>query len=152
MRRADSPPWLPLLLIKISLTRSMIAIRLYLQRTGMTICLLHQDTLGMQGRTMPTRAAHAASYVGSPLVVGVTAPNIHQAKYQLEMNSNSYVGQLRQQVASKPAFNIPPQRLRMFLGGTRHWGLAGICSRRISKKKIGKACTALALYVAAMCQ
>lgn len=67
---------------------------------------------------MPTRAAHAASFCGSPIVVGVTAPNMHQAKYQVDMNINSYVGQLRQQVASKPVFNLPPARLRMFLGGT----------------------------------
>ena len=69
---------------------------------------------------MPTQASHAASYVGSPLRVNVTAPNIHAAKCQLDMNSNSYVGQLRQQIASRPAFNIPPQRLRMFLGGEPH--------------------------------
>ena len=66
---------------------------------------------------MPSKAAHAASYCGTPLSVGVTAPNIHQAKYQLDMNQNSYVGQLRQEVAAKPAFNISPARLRMFLGG-----------------------------------
>ena len=72
----------------------------------------------MQGRTMPTRAAHAASFVGSHLLVGFTAPNMNnQSKSQLEMNTNSYVGQLRQQIASKPSFNIPPDRLRMFLGG-----------------------------------
>lgn len=67
---------------------------------------------------MPTRAAHAASFCGSAITVGVTAPNMHQTKYQVDMNLNSYVGQLRQQVASKPAFSLPPARLRMFLGGT----------------------------------
>jgi len=67
---------------------------------------------------MPTRAAHAASFVGSQLLVGLTAPNMNsQSKSQLEMNTNSYVGQLRQQIASKPSFNISPDRLRMFLGG-----------------------------------
>lgn len=66
---------------------------------------------------MPTRAAHAASFCGSAITVGVTAPNMHQTKYQVDMNLNSYVGQLRQQVASKPAFSLPPARLRMFLGG-----------------------------------
>lgn len=43
---------------------------------------------------------------------------MHQTKYQVDMNLNSYVGQLRQQIASKPAFSLPPARLRMFLGGT----------------------------------
>ncbi len=71
----------------------------------------------MQGRTMPTRAAHAALYVGYPMLVGVTAPNMNQTKFQITMNSNSYVGQVRQQVASKPEFNIQPECLRMFLGG-----------------------------------
>lgn len=66
---------------------------------------------------MPSKAVHAASYRGTPLLVGVTAPNIHQAKYQLDMSNNSYVGQLRQEVAAKPEFNISPARLRMFLGG-----------------------------------
>ena len=72
----------------------------------------------MQGRTMPTRAAHAASFCGSPIAVGVTAPHMHQAKYQVDMNINSYVGQLRQIVATGPVFKLPPERLRMFLGGT----------------------------------
>ena len=75
-------------------------------------------TFCLQGRTMLTRAAHAASFCGSPITVGVTAPNMHQTKYQVDMNINSYIGQLRQQVASKPAFSLPPARLRMFLGGT----------------------------------
>ena len=66
---------------------------------------------------MPTMCAHAASYMGAPMSVGVTAPNMNQAKFQIDMNSNSYVGQLRQQVASQPAFNTPPECLRMFLGG-----------------------------------
>lgn len=44
---------------------------------------------------------------------------MHQAKYQVDMNINSYVGQLRQLVASGPVFRLPPARLRMFLGGTR---------------------------------
>ena len=43
---------------------------------------------------------------------------MHQTKYQVDLNINSYVGQLRQQVAFKPAFSLPPARLRMFLGGT----------------------------------
>ncbi|KAL3156421.1 hypothetical protein ABBQ38_000732 [Trebouxia sp. C0009 RCD-2024] len=71
----------------------------------------------LQGRTMPTRAAHAASFCGSPIAVGATAPSMHQAKYQVDMNINSYVGQLRQLVASGPVFRLPPARLRMFLGG-----------------------------------
>ena len=114
---------------------------------------------------MPTRGAHAASYVGSPLLVGVTAPNMNnQTKSQIEMNSNSYVGQLRQEIASKPTFDIPPDRLRMFLGGTHsslaialsghadqmyltHYSSGMCCSRRLPSPDAAAAESCMSLVV-----
>lgn len=119
-----------------------------LMRWCSTVALLVEHVL--QGRTMPTRAAHAASFCGAPLVVGVTAPNMHQTKFQVDMNNNSYVGQLRQQIAAKPAFGIPSARLRMFLGGAipELAFAATLASQRLHVCPTAADCTALSSLAA----
>ena len=70
----------------------------------------------MQGRTMPSKPAHAASHNGYPVTVNVAAPNL-AVKQGICMKSNSYVGQLRQQLAAKHLVDTQPEKLRMFVGG-----------------------------------
>lgn len=65
---------------------------------------------------MPSKPAHAASHTGRPMAVHVTHPNL-AVKQSICMSSNSYVGQLRREVSANRAFNSPPEKLRMFIGG-----------------------------------
>ena len=69
---------------------------------------------------MPSKPAHAASHNGYSVTVNVTAPNL-PVKQGIRMKSNSYVGQLRQQLAAKHLFDSQPEKLRMFIGGAWHW-------------------------------
>ena len=70
----------------------------------------------LQGRTMPSKPAHAASHSGMPVTIHVIPSNL-AVRPCLSMSSNNYVGQLRQEVAAQPSFDAPPERLRMFIGG-----------------------------------
>lgn len=65
---------------------------------------------------MPSKPAHAASHNGRPVTVHVTNPNL-AVKQGINMSSNNYVGQLRREVSANHAFDSPPEKLRMFIGG-----------------------------------
>lgn len=65
---------------------------------------------------MPSKPSHAASHSGYPVTVNVTSPGM-AVKQGISMNSNNYVGQLRQKLAAKHLFDSQPEHLRMFIGG-----------------------------------
>lgn len=79
--------------------------------------------LVVQGRSMPARAAHAASFQGHSLRLEVQCQG-HHAKLPLGVRvrvvtfSNAYVGQLRLAVAHQ--LGLPASNVRLLHGGASH--------------------------------
>ena len=77
----------------------------------------------LQGRSMPVRPAHAASFQGHSLRLEVQCQG-HHAKLPLGVRvrvisfSNAYVGQLRRTVAQQ--LGLPASNVRLLHGGELH--------------------------------
>lgn len=99
----------------------------HLKRAGRPApCMLDSCVAGWrspQGRVMPVRPAHAASFLGHPLRLEVQSQLKVTIRTRVNTWTNAYVGQLRRQVAQMVA--VPAWNLRLLHGGALSTATAG---------------------------
>ena len=85
--------------------------------TPLTHAEAHSHIAVLQGKRMPARPAHAASFQGHTLRLEVQSQGKLPlgARTRLVTHNNAYVGQLRRQAAA--LLGTQPQHLRLLHGG-----------------------------------
>ena len=69
----------------------------------------------LQGKAMPDRPTHSASYQGSTFKFDVQANKTQPNRFKITCHGHMYIGQVRAMIASK--LGMEPEFMRLFAQG-----------------------------------
>ena len=71
----------------------------------------------VQGRSMPEKPTHSASFQGSIFKFEIQASKPQNTRFKITCHGHMYIGQVRHMVASKLLFE--PENMRLFTNGAK---------------------------------